>query len=190
MSSEGLSTQRTFVKYLVKNLPSRLLHLKLSYLPRIDSVLLSTISAKLCKLKTLELNCTERLVDDCCWDCCEDASTCTIHSPIPDVYADVEDLSLAYATALTPLTQLEHLHLGIYLSELDIFYYHLYNCRTVTFQTILGPAVMGTSVLGGPDACDACRSLFAADVRATELYATGDVEDDGLGLETGGEDQG
>lgn len=95
MPDEGLSTQKTFIKYLFKNLPSALLHFKLSFLPRIDTTLLTSIAAKLSDLRTLELTCTERLIDDCCWDCLEEVSTCTIHSPLPDIYCNAEDLSVS-----------------------------------------------------------------------------------------------
>ena len=95
MPDEGLSTQRTFVKYLLKSLPSTLLHFKLSFLPRIDTTLLTSIATKLPDLRTLELTCTERLIDDCCWDCLEEASTCTIHSPMPDIYCNAEDLCVS-----------------------------------------------------------------------------------------------
>ncbi|THH32476.1 hypothetical protein EUX98_g1741 [Antrodiella citrinella] len=172
MSPEGLSTQHTFIKYLFKHLPAGLLHLTLSFLPRVDTALLSRISEKFLNLQTLQLTCTERLVDDCCWDCYEEASTCTVHSPIPDVYVDAEDLSYAFGTALVPLTKLTTLHLGIFLSELDIFQYHLYDCRCITFQTLIGPAVMGTSSFGGPDSCPQCFELFSKNVRATELFAS------------------
>ena len=107
MSSEGLSTQRSFIKYFFKQLPPHLIHLELSFLPRIDVNLLSCIATKFSDLKSLELTSTERLIDDCCWDCYEDASTCTVHSPIPDVYCDAEDLSVSafsFASYFSKLT--------------------------------------------------------------------------------------
>ncbi|KAH8104040.1 hypothetical protein BXZ70DRAFT_985047 [Cristinia sonorae] len=168
MSPEGLNTQRTFIKYLLAHLPSRLLHLKLCFLPRIDTNLLSGIAERFPALKTLALTCTERLIDDCCWDCYEETSTCTLHSPIPDVYFDAEDLSCAFGSALSPLTKLEHLTLGIFLSHLDTLHYHLRHCRS----TATTPAILQVY---GPGSCTYCRLAFESGTWNGELFASASV---------------
>ena len=94
-SPEGLNTQQNRIDQLFKYLPSRLLSLKLIYLPRLDVNLLSSIAALFTELHTLTLTCTERLIEDCCWYCYEEASGCTVHSPLPDIYCDADDLTVS-----------------------------------------------------------------------------------------------
>ncbi len=92
---EGLNTQEDRVNQLFKYLPSRLSHLKLTYLPRIDVSMLYHIASLFPQLLALVLTCTERITEDCCWYCYEEASGCTAHSPLPDAYSDVDDLTVS-----------------------------------------------------------------------------------------------
>ncbi|KAF8880193.1 hypothetical protein BD779DRAFT_1676064 [Infundibulicybe gibba] len=125
-AQEGLSTQHARLTLLVKNIiATNLTSLTLSSLPRIDIPLLRLIVKSFPRLVNLHLSCTERLDFNCCWVCFEDSLGCTIHSPVPDSYANPEDLGEAFANALKPLTWLTHLHLGIFLSHEQLMYAHI-----------------------------------------------------------------
>lgn len=76
---------------------------------------------------------------------------------------------------MAPLKKLETLHLGIFLSELDIFYAHITNhCphpnggALCLINKPFGPFWQPF----GPDECTACQDMYAADVRKTELFAS------------------
>ncbi|CAL1715238.1 unnamed protein product [Somion occarium] len=165
-SPEGLHTQQTCARKIFKYLPAKLTALELSYLPKIDVDLLSRIALKFPMLKALKLSCSERLINDCCWECYEESSSCTIHSPIPDIYIDADDMAYAFGSALKPLKHLEHLHLGIYLSELELFYYHILHCQMVILPS------MNRVWPHAPNDCEHCCQNFADEVRTTELFAS------------------
>ena len=93
-TSDGLSTQTSRSLLIFKNIVVNLTVLQLTSLPRIDVVLLATIASRFSSLTALELSCTERLDKTCCWLCYEESSSCTIHSPIPDMYPSVEHLAV------------------------------------------------------------------------------------------------
>ncbi|KAL4246252.1 hypothetical protein ABKN59_009222 [Abortiporus biennis] len=205
-SNEGLNTQHNRATQIFLGRPSScstlgqqistrisLTTLRLSYLPRIDTALLALISGNFPALKILALTCSERLLDDCCWDCYEEASSCTTHSPIPDMYCNAEDLSVAFGSALSPLRNLQSLHLGIYLSEMEIFYYHIYHSD---LNSSLRPTNHSTTIFNlkatssssnsnsnppwslvpyGPNMCSHCDYLYSEDVRKTELYASASI---------------
>ncbi|KAJ4470138.1 hypothetical protein J3R30DRAFT_3343196 [Lentinula aciculospora] len=126
---EGLQTQHPICQRLFPHLvSSKLSSLTLDMIPRIDRTLLSFVSETFPCLKTLLLSVVERLtVDrDCdCWCCFEDVLECCVHSPVPDVYGDVNLLAESYGAALQPLTRLVRLQLGIFLSNEQIIYEHI-----------------------------------------------------------------
>ncbi|KAL0955145.1 hypothetical protein HGRIS_004059 [Hohenbuehelia grisea] len=131
MGSEGFLTQNCVLKAFCKSLPvpsvgiSQLTTLKLTFLPRIDTALLRLLAQYAPTLVDLHLGCSERIFYDCCWSCCIDTSDCTIHSPIPDMYTNADDLAVDFAFALKPMSHLTRLHLGIFLSPEQIFYEHM-----------------------------------------------------------------
>ena len=81
----------------------------------------------------------------------------------------------AFGTALAPLKKIKNLHLGIFLSELDIFDAHVMRhspapgglsfCLT---HRAIGPCWEPF----GPDECSVCRDKYADEVRKTELFAS------------------
>lgn len=93
-SPEGLHTQRTCIRKILKCLPAELTLLELSYLPKLDVDLLHRVAKHFPHLTNLKLTCSERLINDCCWACYEESSSCTVHSPIPDNHVDVDDLTV------------------------------------------------------------------------------------------------
>ena len=109
-SSEGLHTQRTCLRKLLKCLPCELTSLELSYLPKIDVDLLNRVVKTFPRLIFLKLTCSERLINDCCWACYEESSSCTIHSPIPDNYIDADHLVVCLNLRL--LLRPRHHHFG------------------------------------------------------------------------------
>lgn len=100
LAQEGLSTQHPRLKILFAFLEfgasASLTSLTLSSLPRIDALLLQLIASSFPRLTDLYLSCTERLEFSCCWTCFEDSLGCTIHSPIPDNYIDVQQLAVSH----------------------------------------------------------------------------------------------
>ncbi|KAH9943801.1 hypothetical protein B0H21DRAFT_474460 [Amylocystis lapponica] len=166
-SSDGLATHQSRCKMLLTSLPSSLTHLSLTSLPQLTSALLILISSKFLALLVLELTCAERLDEDCCWLCYEESSSCTMHSPMPDVYSTLDDLVVAFAAALLPLQKLAHLSLGIFLSDLDVFYDHILHRDAVQSKT---PEEISPPF--GPEACPLCVAEHAAHVRTRELFAS------------------
>lgn len=135
-------------------LPETITELSLLDLPDISPGCLNVIAKKFADLTSLELSCTERLDDSCCWGCFEESASCVNHSPVPDIFPTVGDMtvrthriyahfnrpvscsdliySIVYPlsqtyvkTALRPLTKLQHLHLGFFLSSTGLIYEHL-----------------------------------------------------------------
>ncbi|KAJ7252787.1 hypothetical protein B0H12DRAFT_611720 [Mycena haematopus] len=88
LATEGLITQKPFLK-LINNASPKLTMLTLSSLPCIDIPLLRLITATFPCLFDLYLSCTERL-EFHCWSCYEESLGRTIHSPIPDMFSDLE----------------------------------------------------------------------------------------------------
>ncbi|OBZ74201.1 hypothetical protein A0H81_05878 [Grifola frondosa] len=87
------------------------------------------------------------------------------------MYATVDGLAISFAAALKPLKKLEHLYLGIYLSDLDVFHRHLVHCA---IDILSSPAKPGTHSKPpfAPDECVICIARHATDVRARELLAS------------------
>ncbi|OCH96316.1 hypothetical protein OBBRIDRAFT_809230 [Obba rivulosa] len=171
---DGLSTQSDRVKSILRHVTSGLTRLTFTFLPRIDTPLLDIVASTLPDLETLELSCVGRLDEDCCWGCYEDSASCTIHSPLPDIYSNVDELVEAYGSALQPLQKLEHLHLGIFLSGLDAFDQHLLHAelehRLLQFVMEHDHA-RDFELPFGLDFCHKCAEEHACEVRTRELYA-------------------
>ncbi|KAK0189224.1 hypothetical protein F5146DRAFT_1205558 [Armillaria mellea] len=163
---EGLSTYQQRVKLICTNLTSRssiisLTTLTLTALPRIEANLLQRIAQSFPCIVNLYLSCTERLNFSHCWYCLEDSLTCTMHSPVPERYLEVQDLATAFGNALKPLKNLTHLHLGVFLSHEDLVYSHMQHA----------PRYLGhPEIVSAPDECDTCAD-HAKDVRMDELAA-------------------
>ncbi|KAF8074674.1 hypothetical protein FPV67DRAFT_592605 [Lyophyllum atratum] len=161
---EGLSTQHPLLSRLFGYLDSsNMTSLTLSNLPRLDVLLLRVIANTFPRLVDLYLSCTERIDFGCCWACFEDSLGCTIHSPIPDDYSDVEDMSDAFASALKPLGHLTHLHLGVFLSDDQLLYSHI-------AHSIGDGENMGMVKNVVP--CQACFDKAVDSVRLRELAAS------------------
>ncbi|KZT21206.1 hypothetical protein NEOLEDRAFT_797228 [Neolentinus lepideus HHB14362 ss-1] len=116
----GQGKQLQVLKRILPPIPSTITVLKLTALSRIDAATLRLIGGTFPRLETLELSCAERLDYNCCLDCFEDSASCIIYAPIPRLYSTVAVLGEAFASALEPLASLEHLFLGVLLSEDDL----------------------------------------------------------------------
>ncbi|KAI0831986.1 hypothetical protein BC628DRAFT_1310512 [Trametes gibbosa] len=169
-SGDGLSTQSNRIAALFKNMSADLSTLKLTFLPRIDTVLLSLVSSRFSSLKILELSCTERLDKKCCWLCFEESSSCTAHSPVPDAFVTVESLSTNFCKALTPLKSLETLFLGIFLSDADVLIRHLEHCAAVLIASPRTPNFYSTPPFG-PNVCSLCCTEHTNKVQERERLA-------------------
>lgn len=79
--------------------PSRLTSLTLTKLWRIDVPLLKTLASTFPSVKILYLSCSEQLDVSCCWPCFEESSTAVVHSPIPNYFHNITNLTV-WLTAL------------------------------------------------------------------------------------------
>lgn len=91
---EGPQTHHTCAKLILSCMPLQLVHLELLLLPSITTHLLSLVATYCPHLKTLVLRCCDRLLSDCCWNCYEEAGSCTVHSPIPKYFCNAEHLAV------------------------------------------------------------------------------------------------
>ncbi|KAI0687153.1 hypothetical protein C8T65DRAFT_819090 [Cerioporus squamosus] len=170
LSADGLATQRSRCVLLFQNVTADLCSLKLTYLPRIDVTLLSLLASRFPSLSQLELSCTERLDEQCCWICYEESSSCVVHSPIPDLFPSAERLASMFGNALKPLQKLEHLFLGIFLSGADMLNCHFDRCVTVVISS---PRTGShSSPPFGPDRCAICLVEHGATVQERERIAS------------------
>ncbi|KAJ7066608.1 hypothetical protein C8F01DRAFT_709812 [Mycena amicta] len=155
-ATDGLATQK-FAMQLLDEAPRNLTILVLTSLPSINIPLLRSIAFRFPFLVRLQLSAIERL-EYHCWNCYEESLGCTIHSPIPSMFSDVEHMATIFAKILQPLKFLSHLHLGIYLSDEILVHNHISHAEepdTVTF---------------GPEECLLCDDA-AEQVRLRELIA-------------------
>ncbi|KAI0642113.1 hypothetical protein C8Q79DRAFT_1003489 [Trametes meyenii] len=166
-SGDGLSTQGNRVTLLFKNMTADLTWMKLTNLPRIDCALLILVASRFPTLRTLELSCTERLDERCCWLCFEESSTCCVHSPIPDTYPTAESLATNFCNALVPLKRLESLYLGIFLSPADVLVNHVQRCTASIFASPGGELLYLLPPFG-PNMCTLCYSQHAEVTREKE----------------------
>ncbi|KNZ77414.1 hypothetical protein J132_05521 [Termitomyces sp. J132] len=152
LTQEGLSTQHPAIVNIFSSLaPYRLL--------------LGLIAKTFPCLVVLYLSCTERIDFSCCWACFEDSLGCTLHSPIPDDYLDVKKMANAFATALKPLEHLEHLHLGLFLSNDSLLSSHISHIME-------GDTSQPQPLLRDWSECRRCFDGAAADIRRRELEAS------------------
>ena len=75
-------------------------------------------------------------------------------------------MQMTLRTILRPLSQLEHLHLGIFLSSEDLLYSHFHHIREICDEA------GGDSKPFGPEWCMLCFEQHAQSVRLAELQAT------------------
>lgn len=94
-SGDGLATLSQRAELFIKFLPPSLTVFRLVCLPRIDTHILGLIAARCPALETLDMTVLDRLEKSCCWSCLDESSTCAVHSPIPDMYSNVQELSVA-----------------------------------------------------------------------------------------------
>ncbi|KAI6010912.1 hypothetical protein F5J12DRAFT_781878 [Pisolithus orientalis] len=123
--TQGSILNRISGKPTFATVASRLSSLTITSLWRIGVDLLSMVARIFPALTDLHLSSSENLDTSCCWLCYEESSAAVTHSPIPGHYANVRTLSTAFAEALSPLTKLVHLHLGIFLSDEDMVDAHI-----------------------------------------------------------------
>jgi hypothetical protein len=98
MFSQGLATQHSMLQLIFNRLSSvasEIKSLALINITRIDAPLLSLVSLTFPNLLKLYLSCTERLDASCCWDCLDESASCVLHSPIPDMFADIHGLAVS-----------------------------------------------------------------------------------------------
>ena len=93
---QGLVTQNHVLLRIFHNLDQirQLTTLSLTSLPRIDIGLLRLLARTFPALTNLVLSSTERLDCSCCAHCLLDSASCMIHSPIPDMFAEVSGLAV------------------------------------------------------------------------------------------------
>jgi hypothetical protein len=96
---EGLMTQRPVLVFLFKSVASSddfsiLTSLTMTALPRLDPHLLKLVAQTFPSLIDLHLSTVDILETDCCPNCFEDSLTRSSHSPIPDIYPNVEMLAV------------------------------------------------------------------------------------------------
>ncbi|KAL4078960.1 hypothetical protein V8B97DRAFT_2068617 [Scleroderma yunnanense] len=129
LSTSGSLTQNNVLARILDPLASLTLphmtSLRLTNLWRVDIPLMNMVARLFPMLTTLHLSCSESLDVSCCWICFEESSVSVTHSPIPNHYVNVSTLTTEFALALKPMTNLVHLHLGIFLSDEDMLYDHL-----------------------------------------------------------------
>ncbi|KAI0705239.1 hypothetical protein BC835DRAFT_1261298 [Cytidiella melzeri] len=196
--TEGLHTHEGYAKLILSNLPinahraltpatkakksivQHLTSLEFAFLPSITPHILSLLSVYCPKLQSLVLRCTDRLLIDCCWTCYAEASSCTVHSPLPDVICDVGDLTRIYGKALSPLAStLKHLHLGIHLSAADVFYDHIEHASVPPpVLTPLSPFAFLDHQPYSPSHCCECQTagFLTEEVRNMELLASAQMK--------------
>ncbi|KAH8111049.1 hypothetical protein DFH11DRAFT_1799086 [Phellopilus nigrolimitatus] len=149
---------------LLDALPATVAELSLTDLPDISVRVLCAVAQKFRALRSLELSCTERLDTACCWSCFEESASCVWHSPIPDVFGSVQEMTMTLKDVLHPLVKLEHLHLGFFLSQEDLFYEHV-------AHALSEDADEGAGKPFGPEWCIPCFEQHARGVRLAELQA-------------------
>ncbi|KAJ7180646.1 hypothetical protein C8R46DRAFT_861599, partial [Mycena filopes] len=157
LATEGLNTQKPVLKLIDKASP-KLTMLTLTSLPCIDIPLLHLIADTFPCLVDLYLSCTERL-EFHCWSCYEESLGRTMHSPVPDMFSDSRAMALIFAKILKPLRCLEHLHLGIYLSDEMLIQYHIDHAEVEEQHPF------------GPEWCTLCDQAIG-EVRLRELAAS------------------
>jgi hypothetical protein len=94
---EGLMTQRPVLNFLFKSITNGFLNLTsltMTAVPRLDTHLLKIVAQIFPSLIELHLSTVESLIIDCCPSCLQDSLTRSTHSPVPDIYPNVEMLAV------------------------------------------------------------------------------------------------
>ena len=94
---EGLMTQRPVLNYLLGSISDGFLNLTsltMTAVPRLDTHLLKIVAQTFPSLIDLHLSTVENLIIECCPNCFQDSLTRSTHSPVPDIYPNVEMLAV------------------------------------------------------------------------------------------------
>ena len=94
---EGLMTQRPVLNYLLGSITNGFLNLTsltMTAVPRLDVHLLKIVAQTCPSLIDLHLSTVECLIIECCPNCFQDSLTRSTHSPVPDIYPNVEMLAV------------------------------------------------------------------------------------------------
>ncbi|KAG7093539.1 hypothetical protein E1B28_007210 [Marasmius oreades] len=168
-ATEGPTTQHTCISIIFKklltlspNCSSSLTKLSLTFLSRLDISLLRLISSSFPLLSHLHLSAADNVDDydvkDICWCCFEELLSCSYYSPIPHMFSDARDLATAYGQALQPLAHLKQIHLGIYLSNEELWWNHISCCKA---DSIIEPGE-----------CKKCREVYSPTTLVREQTAS------------------
>ncbi|TDL24099.1 hypothetical protein BD410DRAFT_720272 [Rickenella mellea] len=157
---QSIVSQHKCANLLISNLPSTLYKLSLTDVADINILMLSCIGSNFPLLTSLEISCTERLDESCCWSCFEESASCFWHSPIPDMFPSTTTLTNALMRSLKPLKKLQHLHLGFFLSPDELLSKHFRHAP----EDEIGPF--------GPEFCDVCHDMYSPTTRLAELQAS------------------
>ena len=90
-------TQRPVLNSLVKSIANGFLDLTsltMTAVPRLDTHLLEIVAQTFPSLIDLHLSTVEGLIIECCPNCFQDSLTRSTHSPVPDIYPNVEMLAV------------------------------------------------------------------------------------------------
>ncbi|KAF9266793.1 hypothetical protein L218DRAFT_985378, partial [Marasmius fiardii PR-910] len=187
-TTEGPTTQHTCISIVFKkllhsspNCSSPLTTLSLTSLSRIDISMLRLISTSFPALSRLHLSASDNVdnynLNDICWCCFEELLSCSYYSPVPHMFPTAKDLAVccfesvlglnrlyfcilqtAYGQALQPLGKLKQLHLGIYLSDEELWWDHIACCKDVTATQ--------------PGECKKCQNIHSEVTLAREQIAS------------------
>ena len=94
---EGLMTQRPIINYLLESITNGFLNLTsltMTAVPRLDIHLMKIVARTFPSLIDLHLSTVESLITECCPNCFQDSLTRSTHSPVPDIYPNVEMLAV------------------------------------------------------------------------------------------------
>lgn len=94
---EGLMTQRPVLNSLLVSITDgslNLTSLTMTAVPRLDIHLLKIVAKTFPSLTNLHLSTVEGLIIECCPNCFQDSLTRSTHSPVPDIYPNVEMLAV------------------------------------------------------------------------------------------------
>ncbi|ESK87390.1 hypothetical protein Moror_11660 [Moniliophthora roreri MCA 2997] len=174
LENEGLHTQHilttTIFKHLLasnSNCSSSLVKLVLNAVPRIDNSLLSLIALSFPLVSILHITSTDRVDsydwvgNELCWCCIDDVLDCSFHSAVPEMFPTAEEMATRFGVALRPLTRLQHLLLGVYLSDEGLRWKHILNCLQAN-----APPHQAL------EDCISCRELYGREVRRREEVAS------------------
>ena len=162
---EGLMTQRPVLNFLLESITDGFLNLTsltMTAVPRLDTHLLKIVAKTFPSLIDLHLSTVEGLVIDCCPNCFQDSLTRSTHSPVPDIYPNIEMLAVrnlflpkffcynmdymlkkispfakdAFGHSLAPLNKLNRLFLGIFLSDTRVLDDHIDHSENGTVENV------------------------------------------------------